>query len=69
MTWIPLLLLLTPYPWRLLGWVLDARRPHPKHVEPWPQKRARLAFENRCEDLGARHFEHYNRERSHDDRL
>lgn len=62
MIWLPLILLATPYPWRLLGWALDARRPRPRNVETWPQLRRRVAFENQCEQLGAFHFQHYNKE-------
>lgn len=55
MIWLLLLIFLTPYPWRLAR-AFFPQREIPKTPETWEQRKARVAFENRCHELQQRYF-------------
>lgn len=50
--------LLTPYPWRLLRWAFEPPRAS-KPPETWEEYCKRVVFENRCHELGQRHFSYH----------
>lgn len=58
MIWL-LLIFLVPAGWRLAH-LFFGYPAIPKPPETWPERRARVAFENRCHELGQRHFATWN---------
>jgi hypothetical protein len=63
---IPALFIFVLCPWLLIwGGVrlvreILAYRENQKPAETWPERRARVALENRCDELARRHFSLWN---------